>query len=90
MSLLGMCKRYNKSPSEIIGGLGGYEAWCIDEACLYILCKIEQDGTLPAPLEKTVMPQDNLGTIKSISGMKGVNFIDKRRNNSCIFNTVDN
>ncbi|MBU3208520.1 hypothetical protein KPL28_02585 [Clostridium algidicarnis] len=43
-----MAKQYKQRPSEIIGLEGTYEAFCFDEACMYITSKL-QDEDSPKP-----------------------------------------
>lgn len=43
-----MAKQYRQRPSEIIGLVGDYESFCFDEACAYILSKL-QDEDSPKP-----------------------------------------
>lgn len=38
-----MSQLYNKRPSEFIGGLDEYTAFCFDEACSYIISMMRQD-----------------------------------------------
>lgn len=84
-----MSKRYQKRPSEVLGIDEGYAAWCLDEACLYILCRIDQDGQLPPSLETSTLPRSNREAIGALRGVKGVDFIDKRGNNRGIPDPFD-
>lgn len=43
-----MAKQYKQRPSEIIGLEGTYEAFCFDEACMYITSKIQYEDS-PKP-----------------------------------------
>lgn len=79
-----MIKRYGQRPSELLGVEDGYAGYCIDEACMYILCKIDEDGRLPKSLECLVQPQSNISTIEALTNRKGVLSIDYRRNGSGI------
>lgn len=74
-----MCKRYSERPSVLLCVDDPYTAYCIDEACCYALCAIEEKGSLPAELERFVSggAADPLTKYKN---MKGVDFIDNRRN----------
>ena len=56
-----------------------YAAYCIDEACCYALCKIEENGRLPAELERSVAGNSS-DPVSKYKNMKGVDFIDHRRN----------
>lgn len=38
-----MSQLYNKRPSEFIGGLDEYTAFCFDEACSYIISMMRQE-----------------------------------------------
>ena len=73
----------------MLGVSEDYAAWCLDEACMYILCRIEQDGRLPSSLESCTLPRSNRETIGGLRGMKGVDFIDKRGNNRGIPDNFD-
>ncbi len=81
LSLLGMIKRYGQRPSTIIGVDDPYAAYCLDEACMYILCRIEADGRLPRSLERLSLPRDNADAVASMINTKGVKHRDYRRNN---------
>ena len=39
-----MSQLYNKRPSEFIGGLDEYTAFCFDEACSYIISMMRHDN----------------------------------------------
>lgn len=41
MSVLVMSRRFSKPPSEIIGVDDPYDAFCFDEACAYIMYKLD-------------------------------------------------
>ncbi|WP_317720255.1 hypothetical protein [Clostridium tetani] len=43
-----MAEQYKQKPSEIIGLTNDYEAFCFDEACIYIMYKL-QDEEAPKP-----------------------------------------
>lgn len=36
-----MSKRFSKAPSEIIGITDSYDAFCFDEACMFIMYKLD-------------------------------------------------
>ena len=74
-----MCKRYGERPSVILRVDEPYAAYCIDEACCYALCKIEETGRLPVELEKSVAGGAS-DPVTKYRNMKGVDFIDHRRN----------
>ena len=76
ISLLAVSKRFSVRPSEIAGVSDQYAAWCLDEACMYLMCRIEQEGTLPPGLAAGTCGE----TAEALGGMKGVKVIDKRRN----------
>lgn len=44
--MISMAKYYNVKPSELIGELDHYTAYCFDEACMFIMHKID-DGEEP-------------------------------------------
>lgn len=71
LSLLAVSKRYNVRPSVIVGVENSYDAYCLDEACTYAMCLVEEGR----------MPGGNEQTVKQLIGMKGVEFIDRSRNN---------
>lgn len=48
MSVLTISKQYKQRPSEIIGLTNDYEAFCFDEACVYIISKLQEEGS-PKP-----------------------------------------
>lgn len=85
-----MVKRYNARPSEIAGVRDEYAAYCLDEACMYILCKIEEDGCLPKKLESNMMPRSNHDFIRSLRNVKEVKTIDQRGNDSGLSHPFDN
>lgn len=41
MSVLVMSKRFSRPPSEIIGVQDPYDAFCFDEACMFIMYKLD-------------------------------------------------
>lgn len=43
-----MSNRMKERPSKIISINNDYEAFCFDEACIYILNKLQEEGT-PSP-----------------------------------------
>ena len=75
-----MSKRYSARPSELLAVDDGYAAYCLDEACMYILCRIAEDGRLPRSLERLTEPRSNAETVERFKKMKGVLHIDHRRN----------
>lgn len=77
-----MSKRYSARPSELLRVGDDYAAYCLDEACMYILCRIEQDGRLPRALERLTEPESNADTVEKLKKMKGVLHIDHRRHGS--------
>lgn len=82
-----MSKRYSQPPSALLHVDDSYAAYCLDEACMYALCRIEQDGRLPDTLCGT--PDSNRGTLERLRNMRGVSFVDKRRNNRGVSYAVD-
>ena len=88
-----MAKRYNARPSEIVGETDVYAAYCLDEACMYILCKIDEEGRLPQKLESAIeqknKPRGNAETIHALRGFKGVHYIDQRGNHRRLSDPVD-
>ena len=78
---------YGQRPSALLGVDDGYAGYCIDEACMYILCRIEQDGRLPRALERLAQPQSNKAAVETLSNRKGVLSIDYRRNGSGVSDT---
>lgn len=44
--MLSMSKQFNKAPSDILGIDDTYTAYCFDEACMFILGRL-QDGEKP-------------------------------------------
>lgn len=49
MSIITMSQLYKEKPSSIIGlNNGTYEAFCFDEACMYIMNKIQEEDN-PKP-----------------------------------------
>lgn len=80
LSLLGMSKRYGHRPSRIVGVDDPYAAWCLDEACMYILCRIETEGRLPRSLERLSEPRSNSDAVLGMINTKGVEHHDYRRN----------
>ncbi|WP_170063719.1 hypothetical protein [Clostridium liquoris] len=43
-----MSQQYRVRPSEIIGLVNDYEAFCFDEACAYIMSKMQEEDS-PKP-----------------------------------------
>lgn len=43
MGLVSMAKLYRCRPSELMATTDEYTAFCLDEACAYILAQVEQD-----------------------------------------------
>lgn len=81
LSLLGMSKRYGQRPSVLAGVEDSYAAFCLDEACMYILCRIESEGKLPRSLERLTEPRGNSAAVAGMINRKGVEHHDYRRNN---------
>ena len=79
-----MSRRYAQRPSQLLEIDDPYAAYCLDEALMYILCRIEQDGRLPRKIEKMTEPDSNLETVRQLEFYGGVAPIDYRRNNSCL------
>ena len=75
-----MIKRYSQRPSVLLGVEEPYAAYCIDEACMYILCRIENEGRLPRSLERLSEPLGNAETVSGMINSKGVEHHDYRRN----------
>jgi len=90
LSLLGMSKRYSQRPSRLVGVEDPYAAYCLDEACMYILCRIESDGRLPRSLERLSEPRGNGATVAGMINTKGVEHHDYRRNRFGISDSVHN
>ena len=84
ITLLGLSKRYSARPSSLLDISDPYEAYCLDEACLFVQCRIEQDGRLPRKLEKMTEPLSNADTVRQLTRYGGVTPIDLRRNDSLI------
>jgi len=68
----------------MLGVEDSYAAYCIDEAYMYILCRIEQEDRLPPVLEKAARPKNNARTVERLCTMKGVTHIDHRRNGGSV------
>jgi len=45
INIISMSQVYSCKPSEVIGDLDSYTAFCFDEACAFILNEISGDGT---------------------------------------------
>ena len=53
MSVIAISKQYKQRPSEIIGLTNNYEAFCFDEACVYIINEIsKEDAKEPKWIEE--------------------------------------
>jgi len=83
-----MSKRYGRRPSRLVGVDDPYAAYCLDEACMYILCRIESDGRLPRSLERLSEPRSNCGAVAGMINTKGVKHHDYRRNGFSLSETV--
>lgn len=88
LSLLGMIKRYGTRPSRLVGVDDPYAAYCLDEACMYILCRIENEGRLPRPLERLSEPRSNADAVAGMINTKGVKHRDYRRNSLSLSEAV--
>jgi len=77
-----MSRRYGERPSRLLEVDDAYTAYCLDEACLYIQCRIENEGRLPRALEKFTEPQSNAETVQNLINKGGVGHNDYRRNDS--------
>jgi len=88
LSLLGMIKRYGQRPSLLVGVEDPYAAYCLDEACMYIMCRIESEGRLPRSLERLSEPRSNADAVAGMINTKGVKHRDYRRNGFGLSETV--
>ena len=88
LSLLGISKRYGQRPSSLLGVEEPYAAWCLDEACMYILCRIENEGRLPRSLQRLSEPASNRAAVLGMINTKGVEHHDYRRNGIGISDAV--
>lgn len=68
-------------PSGLLRIDDPYAAYCLDEACMYIMCRIEEDGRLPRAMERMTEPDSNRQTVEKLRHTGGVKHIDFRRNN---------
>ncbi|MBQ4313584.1 MAG: hypothetical protein IJC18_05165 [Clostridia bacterium] len=84
-----MSKRFSARPSELMHIDDPYAAFCLDEACMYVMCRIEEDGKLPRAIEKLTEPQSNAQTVEIMKSTKGVLHIDYRRNGCRLSDAVD-
>lgn len=75
---MAMAKRYRARPSELLGVQEPYAAYCIDEVCMYMLCRIEQDGKLPRAMERMSEPTDNTHTVERLMQSRSVARFDRR------------
>lgn len=41
MNLLGMVQRYQRTPSELLAIEDEYTSYCLDEACAYIMSRLD-------------------------------------------------
>lgn len=66
MSVLTISKQYKQRPSSIIGLTNDYEAFCFDEACMYITSKLQdEDSPKPRfPDDEQVNKQNNNDVIE--------------------------
>jgi len=83
-----MSKRYRQRPSRLVGVDDPYAAYCLDEACMYIQCRIEADGRLPRSLERLSEPRSNTDAVLGMINTKGVEHHDYRRNSIGISDAV--
>lgn len=74
-------------PSSLLDIDDPYAAYCLDEAVLYIMCRIEQEGRLPRTLERMTEPVSNRQTVEQLINKGGVKHVDLRRNDSRISGT---
>ena len=83
-----MIKRYAQRPSRLLNVEDPYAAWCLDEACMYILCRIESEGRLPRTLQKLSEPAGNYAAVQDLIKTKGVEHHDYRRHSLGISDAV--
>ncbi len=69
-------RRFQCRPSEVMGITDSYTAWCFDEACLYMMSKLEDTGEIPDAWRQC----DNKTAVASMLQRRGVIFNDRRRN----------
>ncbi len=76
LTLLASVRRFQGRPSDTMGISDSYTAWCFDEACLYLISKIEETGEVPDVWQEC----DNKTAVASMLQRRGVIFNDRRRN----------
>ncbi|EQB3101460.1 hypothetical protein ACYIU4_002823 [Clostridium botulinum] len=64
MSVISISKQYRQRPSEIIGLTNDYEAFCFDEACSYIISKIQDEDAPEPKFMDEEKPKNNNDIIK--------------------------
>lgn len=42
-SLLAISQRYKERPSKLLGEMDEYTAYCLDEACAYIMARLDNE-----------------------------------------------
>lgn len=73
-----MSRQYGLRPSSLLDIDDAYAAYCLDEACLYIQCRIENEGRLPRAIEKLTEPQSNAETVQNLINKGGIGHSDYR------------
>lgn len=56
--VLAVCKRYGCKPSSILDIKDNYTAFCFDEACLYIMARLENND-IPKYIEQRTKEEGN-------------------------------
>lgn len=58
LDVLAIAVKFNQKPSEVVGDLNSYLAFCFDEACLYILTCMQGDGKKDSKKVKLYFDED--------------------------------
>ncbi|NFR85399.1 hypothetical protein FDE85_01080 [Clostridium botulinum] len=60
MTILAMAKQFNQKPSQIINLTNDYEAFCFDEACVYIMSEMNKEDAQEPRFENVNRNNDDL------------------------------
>ncbi|HBZ6635219.1 hypothetical protein FDB55_13200 [Clostridium botulinum] len=58
MTILAMAKQFNQRPSQVINLTNDYEAFCFDEACVYIMSEMNKEDAQEPRFENDT-PRNN-------------------------------
>ena len=66
-----MSKLYNVRPSEILGIVDAYTAFCLDEACTYITSKIQKGEEPDFNIQKESLEKQHYSSLRDMYNSMG-------------------